>query len=222
MPRPQDTGGATSLDRYMNLPTDQYYEIDPSMILPLGDSRFLLKVPRIQILALWMEPEVEVGVTVLATTPQRVVLEATRCSLVGSDLIRQLRLDEKFALHFVTELTWGGGGSLGSSGSTSSSSSSSSAGGDGSATGVPREAEIQANLELEVWSEVVGVFNLLPREALVSLVNGILRTLMSSLLPLFVRKLGSDYEHWARDPEYRRRRALAPARSEAAAAADRQ
>ena len=216
----------------MNLPTDQYYEIDPSMILPLGEGRFLLKVPRIQILSLWMEPEVEVGVTVTATTPQRVVLEATRCSLVGSDLIRQLRLDEKFALHFVTELTWGpagvasGGGSSSSMGSSSSSSGDGSDGGGGErlvSTAGPREAEIRASLELEVWSEVVGLFNLLPRDALVALVNGILRTLMASLLPLFVRKLGSDYEHWASDPEYRRRRSLAPARGEAAvAAADRQ
>lgn len=44
----QERGGALALDAYMRLPTEQYSELDPSMIHPLGNSAFLLKVPRVQ------------------------------------------------------------------------------------------------------------------------------------------------------------------------------
>lgn len=45
----QDRGGALSLDAYMKLPTEQYNELDPSMIESLGGSRFLLRVPRVSV-----------------------------------------------------------------------------------------------------------------------------------------------------------------------------
>lgn len=44
----QDHGGPLSLDAYMRLPTEQYSELDPAMIFPLGSGAFLLKVPRVQ------------------------------------------------------------------------------------------------------------------------------------------------------------------------------
>ncbi len=45
----QDRGGPLALDTYMRLPTEQYNELDPSLILPLGKGAFLLKVPRVQV-----------------------------------------------------------------------------------------------------------------------------------------------------------------------------
>ncbi|GFR48847.1 hypothetical protein Agub_g10801, partial [Astrephomene gubernaculifera] len=67
--------------------------------------------------------------------------------------------------------------------------------------------EIRASSQLEVWSEVVSPFHLLPREVLAATCNGVLRGLVASLLPLFVRMLAQDYEKWAQDPAYRAERA---------------
>lgn len=55
--------------------------------------------------------------------------------------------------------------------------------------------------------QVVPPFQLLPREVLVGTCNGVLRGLVSSLLPLFMRQLSADYERWAQDPAYRAERA---------------
>lgn len=33
----------------MQLPIEQYYELDPTMIWPLGGKRFALKVPRVNV-----------------------------------------------------------------------------------------------------------------------------------------------------------------------------
>ena len=45
----QDSGGALSLTSYMELPVEQYYELDPQMIRPLGGNRFALTVPRTEV-----------------------------------------------------------------------------------------------------------------------------------------------------------------------------
>ena len=47
--RVQDHGGSVSLDTYMRLPVEQYHELDPTMIRPLGGRRFALTVPRIHV-----------------------------------------------------------------------------------------------------------------------------------------------------------------------------
>lgn len=45
----QDFGSDLSLNAYMQLPIEQYYELDPTMIWPLGGKRFALKVPRVNV-----------------------------------------------------------------------------------------------------------------------------------------------------------------------------
>lgn len=45
----QDFGSDLSLDAYMQLPVEQYYELDPTMIWPLEGNRFALKVPRVNV-----------------------------------------------------------------------------------------------------------------------------------------------------------------------------
>ena len=45
----QDFGNALSLEAYMQLPVEQYYELDPAMIRPLGGTRFALQVPRVNV-----------------------------------------------------------------------------------------------------------------------------------------------------------------------------
>ena len=47
--RTQDFGGDVSLHRYMTLPIEQYFVLDPSQIQFLGGDRFLLLVPRINV-----------------------------------------------------------------------------------------------------------------------------------------------------------------------------
>ncbi|EFJ49438.1 hypothetical protein VOLCADRAFT_89857 [Volvox carteri f. nagariensis] len=47
-------------------------------------------------------------------------------------------------------------------------------------------------------SAVVSPFHLLPRNVLVGTCNGVLRGLVTSLLPLFVRMLAQDYQRTVR------------------------
>lgn len=45
----QDFGSELSIEAYMQLPVEQYYELDPAMIRPLGSNRFALQVPRVHV-----------------------------------------------------------------------------------------------------------------------------------------------------------------------------
>ena len=45
----QDCGGSLSLENYMRLPVEQYYELDPAMIVPRQGNRFGLMVPRVHV-----------------------------------------------------------------------------------------------------------------------------------------------------------------------------
>eukprot|EP00967_Tisochrysis_lutea_P005097 scaffold6049_cov16-Tisochrysis_lutea.AAC.4 len=47
--KPSDRGGDVSLSRYMTLPVEQYFVLDPSQIRHIGNNRFMLKVPRINV-----------------------------------------------------------------------------------------------------------------------------------------------------------------------------
>ncbi len=53
----QDFGSDLSLEAYMQLPVEQYYELDPAMIRPLGGKRFALQVPRVNVSLLMCAPE---------------------------------------------------------------------------------------------------------------------------------------------------------------------
>lgn len=167
------------MNSYMTLPVEQYFVLDPSQIRFITGNRFELSVPRVNILNVWLEPVVEVTVQQVAN---RVVLQAENARIYGSDSIETLRLDERFCMKFMTELSWqpGHGGEPGS---------------------------ITGNAQLDVWSEVIPPFHLMPREVLVATCNAVMSGLVNSLLPLFLRKLGSDYEKWSGDETYRKQRA---------------
>ena len=45
----QDYGGSLSLENYMRLPVEQYYELDPALIVPRQGNRFGLMVPRVHV-----------------------------------------------------------------------------------------------------------------------------------------------------------------------------
>jgi hypothetical protein len=56
--------------------------------------------------------------------------------------------------------------------------------------------------------QVVSPFNLLPRSLLVATCNGVVRTVMNTMLNIFVAKLTQDYQLWSSDAAYRAERAV--------------
>ena len=96
------------------------------------------------------------------------------CRLKGSELLQQLKLDERFVLYFHTKLTWhspaapGDGGSNGNGNGNGSGSSRPASGAAG------QQGSISAQADVQVWSEVVGPFQAIPR--------GILQVSMGSWL----------------------------------------
>ncbi|KAK9822984.1 hypothetical protein WJX81_000572 [Elliptochloris bilobata] len=230
----QDRGGDRALGKYMSLPVDKFALLDPELIHQLGKgNRFLLSVPRINLLSVWLEPLVEVEVV---ASLGRVSILSTGCRLRGSELLQRLRLDERVAIEFATHLTWAdgvppAGAFLNGNGSgirTATYAGADSAE-DGSWQNGARElagrltrpfaglgggggdtpdigGKIHAVSEVTVWSEVVPPFNLMPREALQAAGNTVLAGVMRTLLPLFLRRLADDYEKWASDNGYWRSR----------------
>ncbi|KAI7843187.1 hypothetical protein COHA_003170 [Chlorella ohadii] len=201
----------------MRLPVEQYNELDPSMIQSLGGSSFMLKVPRVSLFNVWVEPEVVVDVR--QDGPLNLIFESGEARLRGSELLQQLKLDERFVLYFHTKLTWhspaassgssgsngNGSGAAAINGCASGSVNGSSSSGGGS--GAPGQGSISAQAEVQVWSEVVGPFQAIPRGILQGTGNAVMGALMNALLPIFLRKLADDYVRWAGDPAYRARRA---------------
>jgi hypothetical protein len=150
-------GGNVALSKYMMLPVEQYFVLDPNQIKWIEGNRFHLTVPRLQFFDIWLEPDVEISVT-MGGSPPKVILQvrsnanwlhvhdsspsppppcmhararattslsvpllpsvtchscllafggqAENCRIRGSELIENMRLDQKFCLRFVTELTW--------------------------------------------------------------------------------------------------------------------
>ena len=121
-----------------------------------------------------------------------------------------MHLDERFTLHFSTELTWT------TAPPTPKSTSIINTATDGKNLEEPLpQSQITGNLELEVLTEVIPPFQLLPRSVLEGTCNTVLRGLMKTLLPRFMRRLANDYTKWATESEYRHGRTGAEAGVEA-------
>lgn len=187
-----DLGSPFALDTYMRLSPENYSILDPSMIQPMGGNKFKLCVPRVSLFSLWIEPIVDIKVSEPSPSNPRVLLTSEACRLLGSELIHRMQLNERFVLKFATELTWNSGNSqdsnIAKSGDNGEESSSSASECQGSITG---------NLELEILTEVIPPFHLMPRSVLEGTCNAVLKGVMSSLLPLFMRRLAKDYAIWA-------------------------
>ena len=186
----QDAGGPASLHTYMSLPPTAYSALDPSNITRCPSSRdgaaFRLRVPRAQLLSVYLEPTVTVNVAGVPAPDGKdglaaVNLTSTRCELQGSPLVASLRIDERFALSFDATLTW--------------RAASGPSGGPASLT-----ADITS---LDVWAEPVGPFVLIPRSALAAAGDALLSRLLALLLPSFLSLLADDYVRWSTDAAYR-------------------
>lgn len=181
------------------------------MIHSMGGSTFLLKVPRVQLFDVWVEPEVVVRVQ-LQAGGAGLIFESGECRLKGSDLLQRLGLDKRFVLGFHTVLTWQPNTAAAAApdagpATTAGAASSNGNGGGGVVVAGGSAGEISAEAEVQVWSEVVGPFKIIPRALLEATGNTVLNALMKTLLPVFLRKLGDDYQKWSTSPEYRTRRA---------------
>lgn len=212
----RDEGGDLSLSSYMQLPVEQYYELDPKMIKPLGGRRFALCVPRVELLGVWVEPLVEIRAIHHASY---VLLKAANCRINGSDLVSRLNLDQRFCVEFQTTLTWMPAPATLQQNAAAAAPVPLQNGQDsswlqwpfswqGSSESEPWQGRVKAEAKLDVWSEVLTPFNLMPRPLLQSSGSAVMAALIRSLLPLFVRKLTEDYRKWATEPDYRRRRAV--------------
>jgi Protein of unknown function (DUF1997) len=206
-----DYGGTQSLDTYMHLPPSHYSDLDPDLIESLGGNKFRLRVPRVKLFSLWIEPTVDISVLSANSQNPRVLLTSESCHLIGSELIQKMQLDKRFVLNFSTELTWE---TTSNTPKIESSNGSTSNGSTKPENSLP-ESQITGDLELEVFTEVIPPFQMLPRSVLEGTCNAVLRSLMKTLLPKFMQKLANDYEKWATDSEYRHGRAGAEAEAEA-------
>ena len=187
------THPSLTLDHYMRLPTEQYYELDPSMIKPLGNNCFLLDVPKLEFFNIWVQPQVVTEVTTHTNgSSPHVLIKGLSCTLNGSPWIQQMKLNDKFDLHFITKLTWQDPVTTRVNNNVSSSL-------NGTAT-------ITGKLELEVLTEVIPPFNALPISVLEGTCNTVLGGLTRTLLPIFVKKLAEDFKRWQVDEKYRQRR----------------
>jgi hypothetical protein len=196
-----------TLDHYMRLPTEQYYELDPKMIKPLGNNSFLLDVPKLEFFNIWVQPQVVTEVTTHSelssptSEEAHVLIKGLSCTLNGSPWIQQMKLNDKFDLHFLTKLTWKDPSvENGSSNMTVAKSRNNSSNVE------QRQAVITGALELEVLTEVIPPFNALPISLLESTCNTVLGGLTRTLLPIFVKKLAEDFKRWQVDEKYRQRR----------------
>lgn len=182
----RDRGGEASLDAYLNLPVSQYDRLDPDLIKPLGFGKYALKVPRVQLFSVWVEPLVHVTVVSNKDSAGRssVTIRAVNWGLSGSPLIESVGLARRFNLEFCTLLSWAP--------ATNESTN-----------GANLNGTLKGTTTLDVYTEVIGPFRYMPRQVLETGGNAVMQSLNNVLLPLFMRRLSDDYERWASDPNYR-------------------
>lgn len=196
----------------MSLPPSAYSALDRDHIsrVPSRDgATFRLRVPRAQLLSVYLEPSVTVTVAGVPRTDGRdglaaVKLSSSGCVLDGSPLVAALRIDERFALSFDATLTWNAavdGGAAVRPATLTAGAETWNAAVDRRAAARP--ATLTADVETSVWAEPVGPFLLVPRHALAAAGDALLSRLSAVLLPRFLGLLAADYAKWSQDAAYR-------------------
>jgi len=164
----KDYGGEVSIDRYMRLPVEQYSMLNESLITrnPNDPDKFILQVPPLSILSVWIQPSVEVSVE---TLEDRVELKAANCHIDGSNTIIKMGLDKRFEFEAISTMQWKSDGNL---------------------------AEVTMSGSLNVWCEKLPPFNLMPTAILQSASNAVLRAAIITIQRIFMKNLIKDYEIW--------------------------
>jgi hypothetical protein len=120
----------------------------------------------------WVEPQVTVSVRLADGGPGGVVFESGECRLRGSDLLTQLGLDRRFVLYFHTLLTWQSGPPAAPATAAAAAAPTAQPSGSGSGIDVSgsdvsgSSGAIKAQVDVQVWTEVVGPFRAIPRGVL--------------------------------------------------------
>jgi len=170
--------GPGALDNFMKLPVEQYAVLEASEIQRLGPNLFELKGPRMEFFNIWVEPRLRVTVTQDLgdeDTLPSVTLSSDTAEVDGSDFVRSL--NSKFNIGWTTKLTWKA--APGSKG------------------------EISGDAKLNLDTEVIAPFSLMPRPAFNASVQAVLDSMLPPVLGIFMSRLGQDYTKWASDSDYR-------------------
>eukprot|EP01026_Neomeris_dumetosa_P043465 TRINITY_DN3644_c0_g1_i1.p1 TRINITY_DN3644_c0_g1~~TRINITY_DN3644_c0_g1_i1.p1 ORF type:complete len:255 (-),score=26.19 TRINITY_DN3644_c0_g1_i1:380-1144(-) len=183
--RVMDRGGETGLSAYMRLPPEQYSILDANIIQYLGNDRFQLNVPRLDlIMNVWVKPIVDVEVTV---SPDMVRVRAYNCIVDGPPVIKSL--NEKFCFSLWLNLSHMPAQNASRNGNQRS-----------------QYGEIRGKARLDVWSENIPQLMLIPKEVIQSTVNLVLDQCMQAFLTLFMQRLANDSNQWQKSPKYRKQR----------------
>ena len=194
---------AVRLSNYMRLPVEQYALVPMPLNstlsrLPGGStSDFELVVPPVRFLWLQVQPVVHAFVVL---EENKVVITGDRCTLKGSPFIAKVKLNERFSFNVWSELTWD---------DTLDKGKDTTIGNDEGISNQRDESEstIYARSRIKVDVDVPRPFSAIPKRAIEATGDKAMQLSLNILLRSFMRGLASDYERWASDPEYRRRRA---------------
>jgi hypothetical protein len=197
---------AVRLTNYMRLPVEQYALVPMPLNstlsrLPGGSvSDFELVVPPVRFLWLQVQPVVHAFVVL---EENRVVITGDRCMLKGSPFISKVKLNERFSFRVWSELTWDDtlGKDACTKGGIRQQDHSNSDGDD------DRESTIYARSRIKVDVDVPRPFSAVPKRVIEATGDKAMQLSLKILLKSFMKGLASDYERWAGDPDYRRRRA---------------
>jgi len=177
------------LEKYMKLPVSQYTLIE----LPLGgrlsrlnEHMFELKVPRVEIFSLWVEPQLVCQVSQETQPYQCVQVVSNDCRVDGTGSIPQLT--ECFHFYVKSYITWRNA--------------------EPDAYGVPQQPALICNSQIRVRLDPPLPFSVFPKELLEATGNAVMGASLKSLQGSFIKNLAKDYAKWATSADYRTTRSL--------------
>mmetsp|Transcript_12705 Transcript_12705/g.18733 ORF Transcript_12705/g.18733 Transcript_12705/m.18733 type:complete len:259 (-) Transcript_12705:59-835(-) len=186
-----------SLEEYMQLPASQYSCVP----MPLNSSlnrvagtadQFRLLVPPMKLKSPGV-PEVEVRPLMMASVNVRkdcVFITSNSCQIRGSKIIEDLKINDFFDFKVEICLTWENGSPASSINKTRS----------------PLSPSITARSEIEVDLEPPGLFAFVPRRIIEAVGSRAIDVTLGALQKNFMKSLGSDFERWSVDDNYREQR----------------
>ena len=194
---------AVRLSNYMRLPVEQYALVPMPLNSTLSrlaggsTSDFELVVPPVRFLWLQVQPVVHAFVVL---EENKVAITGDRCTLKGSPFIAKVKLNERFSFNVWSELTWD---------DTLDKVKDTEISNDEGISNQQDESEstIYARSRIKVDVDVPRPFSAIPKRAIEATGDKAMKLSLNILLRSFMKGLASDYERWASDPEYRRRRA---------------
>eukprot|EP01024_Parvocaulis_polyphysoides_P034923 TRINITY_DN30923_c0_g1_i1.p2 TRINITY_DN30923_c0_g1~~TRINITY_DN30923_c0_g1_i1.p2 ORF type:complete len:258 (+),score=14.64 TRINITY_DN30923_c0_g1_i1:205-978(+) len=188
--RVQDFGEQNGLTAYMRLPPEQYDLLDRSLISYYGGNKFSLRVPRIDIFNLWVEPRIDMEVDV---NNDRVLAKAYNCVVDGPPVIQSI--NSKFCFKLTLKITHVPAREL------QLQLRNSQYGNNQFGYG-----QMKGDLRLDVWCENVPPLTIFPDELVQGSVNLALDQGVNTMLNIFLERLGRDSEVWQKSPAYRQER----------------